>query len=70
MQRYDAVEVGRRLREMRGIRTRIGVSKETGIGLSALQGYEQGRRTPDPDTMIILANYYNTSVQHLFFDQW
>ena len=68
MQRYDAVAVGQRLREFRGIRTRSGVARETGIKATTLQGYENGTRMPKPETMIRLANYYGTSVQHLFFE--
>lgn len=70
MQKYDAVEIGKRLVKVRGIRTRIGVAKETGIPVTTLQGIENGKRVPSPDNMIILANYYGTSVQHLFFDKW
>jgi len=70
MQKYDAVEIGKRLVQVRGIRTRIGVAKETGIPVTTLQGIENGKRVPSPDNMIILANYYGTSVQHLFFDKW
>lgn len=70
MQKYDAVEIGKRLVQVRGIRTRIGVAKETGIPVTTLQGIENGKRVPSPDNMIILANYYGISVQHLFFDKW
>lgn len=70
MQKYDVVEIGKRLVKVRGIRTRIGVAKETGIPVTTLQGIENGKRVPSPDNMIILANYYGTSVQHLFFDKW
>ena len=66
--KYDAEKVGRKLKELRGIRTRIGVSRETGIPVTTLQGYEEGTRVPSPDNMICLASYYHTSVQRLFFE--
>ena len=69
MAKYDAVEIGKRLVALRGIRTRVGVAKETGIPVTTLQGYEKGKRVPSPGNMIILAKYYGVSVQHLFFDQ-
>ena len=70
MTKYDAVEIGKRLKGLRGVRTRIGVARETQIPMTSLQAYEEGKRIPNPDRMIALANYYGTSVQHLFFEDW
>lgn len=70
MKEYDAVAVGKRLRRIRGVRTRSGVARETGISVTTLQGYENGTRKPKAENMVRLANYYGTSVQHLFFEEW
>ena len=63
----NAKAIGKRLRELRGIRTRTGVAKETGIGYSAIANYETGKRIPNDHAKIILASYYGLSVQELFY---
>jgi len=62
-----AIEAGRRLRELRGIRTRRGVCKETGIAYSSLQAYEEGRRNPSETVKDILAEYYGVSKASIFY---
>lgn len=59
--------IGKRLIHLRGERSREQVCSDVGISLSALQMYENGKRIPRDETKVILANYYNTSVQDLFF---
>lgn len=63
----NMAEVGKRLRQLRGIRTRTGVSREVGIPLSTLQSYEEGRRKPSGRAMVLLAKYYGRSVEEIFF---
>ena len=65
----SAADIGNRLRELRGIRTRRGVARETGIGESALNNYERGIRVPNDRAKEILARYYGTTVGNLFFDE-
>jgi transcriptional regulator with XRE-family HTH domain len=60
-------ESGKRLRELRGIRTRTGVSKETGIPYSSLEAYEFGTREPAGSVKQKLADYYGVSVESIFF---
>lgn len=60
-------KAGNRLRELRGIRTRSGVSRETGIAYSTLQSYETGTRTPAGRIMQKLADYYGVPVDSIFF---
>lgn len=60
---------GERLRKIRGIRTRAGVARETGISCSALQSYEEGWRNPSPGNKQKLAEYYGVSETEIFFDQ-
>ena len=66
--RPDPVKVGRRLREARGVfRTQQEVADATGIPRTAICAYEIGRALPKPPAMAILADYYETTVQELFF---
>lgn len=64
----DAKQIGTKLRELRGNRTIQDVSSDTGLGWSTICSYELGRRIPEDDNKIVLARYYNTTVQELFFD--
>lgn len=60
-------EIGRRLRELRGIRVRTGAAREMGISYSALSKYETGTKTPNDETKVKIANYYQKTVQEIFF---
>jgi len=63
----NMVSAGKKLRELRGIRTRSGVSRETGIPYSTLQAYEEGRREPSGSVKQKLSDYYGVSVGEIFF---
>ena len=63
----SASEIGRRLRILRGVRTRTGVAREVGISYSALSKYEDGWKIPNDKTKALIANYYGVSVQSIFF---
>lgn len=63
----NMVEIGKTLRKLRGIRTRTGVSRETGIPYSTIQSYEEGRRTPSGRNKKKLADYFGVRVEDLFF---
>ena len=63
-----SIEVGRRLRKLRGGETRDDVAAAVGISASALGMYECGQRMPRDEIKISLANYFGTTVQDLFFD--
>jgi len=65
----DPKIIGERLRKARGDRTIREVTKHCGISYSALSMYETGQRIPKDSIKIKLANYYNTSVEALFFAQ-
>ena len=64
---YDTVQNGKRLRELRGKKTREEVSKETGIGITSLAMYESGERNPRDEVKLTLANYYGKTVSDIFF---
>lgn len=65
--RARAVEIGNRLRELRGIRPRTKVAALMGISYSALCKFETGDRIPNDDMKQRIADFYGKSVQQLFF---
>ena len=62
----NMVEAGKKLRELRGVRTRTGVARELGISYSGLSFYESGLRCPSDATKKKLADYYGVSVETIF----
>lgn len=63
----DKVVIGKRLLEFRGNRTREDVAKIIGVSISAIQMYENGERVPRDEIKLKFANYYNKSVEEIFF---
>lgn len=63
----DPVKVGRRLVDLRGERTQEKVANDCGISASALGMYETGKRMPRDEIKVVLARYYNTTIEALFF---
>lgn len=63
----DSKKIANRLIELRGDVPREIISNELGISVSALAMYEQGNRIPRDEIKIKIAQYYNTSVQEIFF---
>lgn len=63
----DPVRLGKRLRLLRGIRTRAEIERETGISQGRLGNYEHGTRVPTDEAKVILSNFYGMSVQELFY---
>ena len=63
----NMVEAGKRLRQLRGIRTRSGVARELGISYSALAFYENGDRQPAGSVKKKLADYYGVPVEFIFY---
>lgn len=63
--------IGLRLRELRNQKgiTREEVSIATGITLRAIEGYEGGERVPRDEVKLKLADFYQKSVQEIFFDK-
>ena len=66
MKGLDTVRAGKKLRELRGIRTRAGVARELNIPYSTLQAYEDGTRSPSGPVMKKLADYYGVSHESIF----
>lgn len=62
-------EIGTRLRELRGSKTRSEVAEKIGCSVSAIQMYENGVRVPRDETKRRFADLYGVSVESLFFAQ-
>lgn len=63
----DPVTIGRRLTMLRGKRSRSKAAREIGISVSRLGNYEYGKRVPNDEAKVLLANYYGVTVQELFY---
>ena len=59
--------VAERLIKARGNKKREEVAAAIGVSLSAITMYENGEHVPRDETKIKLAEYYNKTVQELFF---
>lgn len=60
-------EIGQKLIQLRGARSRYEVAEAVGVSYNAIQMYEAGERVPRDDIKIRLAKFYNVSVDELFF---
>lgn len=60
-------QIGQKLIEMRGARTREEVALAVGVSYNAIQMYETGMRVPRDNIKAKLAKYYGTTVDALFF---
>ena len=65
----DREAVGKKLRELRGIRTRTGVARELKISPSSMAAYEYGYRMPRDKVKAKLADYYGKTVDEIFHQQ-
>ena len=64
----DALEMARRLVELRGDRSQAAVAADLGISVSALSSYETGQRIPRDEVKVRIAMYYHRSVPYIFFN--
>lgn len=60
--------IAAKLRALRGDKTREEIAIACKITANAISMYETGARVPCDDVKIRLANYFNKSVQEIFFD--
>lgn len=59
--------IGKRLIELRGERKREEVAEAIGVSKSAIAMYEAGERVPRDLLKLKIANYYNKTVEEIFF---
>ena len=64
----NPVQIGERLRLLRGAKTIEEVADNLKISSSAIGMYERGCRVPRDDIKVQIAKYYGKSVQEIFFD--
>jgi len=69
VKRIDINVVAQRLKNLRqeSGKTITQVSEETGIGRTALANYESGLRIPRDEAKVVIAEYYNRTVDDIFF---
>lgn len=60
-------EIAERLKKARGDIPRETVAKAVGVTISAISMYENGQRIPRDEIKVKLADYYQTTVQALFY---
>lgn len=46
-------------------KTQLNVQLETGIEQALLSKYESGKRIPPTETLVVLADYYNVSMDYI-----
>lgn len=65
---HRVIKVSRNnLKELRKSRnmTQIGLQMKTGIEQALISKFENGERIPPTETLIILANFYNVSIDYI-----
>ena len=65
----DAKEIAKKLRKLRGLRSRKTVADSLGISVSALAMYECGKRIPKDEMKIKIADYFGKTVEEIFFEK-
>lgn len=63
------MNLGRRLKKLRGGRSGDEVASELGISASSLRMYETNQRTPRDSVKMKMANYFGLTVQDLFYEE-
>ena len=56
-----------KLVKLRGTRTQEEIANAIGISISAIGMYETGQRVPRDEIKVKLDNFYNVSIESLFF---
>lgn len=57
-----------KLVQLRGNKTKSEVANALGISRSSYEKYERGERIPRDEIKIRIAEYYGSTVQHIFFE--
>ena len=53
---------------LRGEKSQSKVAKDLGISISSLSMYENNQRVPRDEIKLLIAKYYEKTVQEIFFD--
>lgn len=65
--KLDRVKIGIFLMTLRGDRTQKEVARALKISEPAIRYYESGKRTPNDDLKLDIANYFGKTVPEIFF---
>lgn len=65
--KLDRVKIGIFLMTLRGDRTQKEVARALKISEPAIRYYESGKRTPNDDLKLAIANYFDKNVSEIFF---
>lgn len=63
----DTMLIAKRLRDLRGYTPRRVVAEDVGVSEASITAYEMGERVPRDAIKRKLADYYNTTVEAIFF---
>ena len=63
----DTLKIGEELRKLRGNKTQEEIARAIGVSPAAIGMYERGDRIPRDEIKVKLANYFNASVESIFF---
>lgn len=64
-----ALSAGDKMRTLRGNKSQEQVAEDLGIPVSTYASYEQGARIPRDSMKRKIADYYNRTVQFIFFSK-
>lgn len=64
----DKKQIGERLRQLRGAKSREEVGFALGITAQAIANYESGMRVPTDELKLKIASFFGCTVQEIFFD--
>ena len=64
----NAAKIGKKLAILRGDKSQMEVAEAVEISISALSMYERGERIPRDEIKVKLANFFNSTVQAIFFE--
>ena len=63
----DRIEIGEKLRELRGSMTQKQLGEAIGVADSTIGMYEKGKRVPKDDIKFRYAHLFGKTVQELFY---
>ena len=64
----NSIEIGKKLKALRGSKSHKEVAEALKLGASTISMYENCERIPRDGIKIKIAEYYNKTVQEIFYD--
>ena len=63
----NTLKIGNELKKLRGNKTQEEIADAIGVSSAAIGMYERGEIIPRDEIKVKLANYFNASVESIFF---